>query len=76
MRLDAVIARVRAETDTGMLIADARIENLVRRTIAALGLQVATDGEVYNPAAQDRFALTPVAEDNSRRYSGRFRKRR
>jgi hypothetical protein len=51
MKLDAVLERV-AAVDTTADHGDVR--RLVLETIAALGLEVARDGEVYNPAAPER----------------------
>ena len=47
MKLPAVIARVSPEDPDRD-----RIRRVVLETIAALGLDVARDGEVYNPASE------------------------
>lgn len=78
---DQLVARARADIESSHTWHDepisGQVDDAVRSTIAGLGLAIDTiTGEVYNPAAQDRVQLTPVADDNSRRYSGRFRKRR
>jgi hypothetical protein len=54
VKIDEVIARVQRETGTADA-ADTRVPEhevklIVRATIRELGLEVARDGEVYNPA--------------------------
>ena len=48
MKLADVIARVRAQA--GEFVSDADVQAIARATVRELGLEVADDGEVYNPA--------------------------
>ena len=66
MKLPAVLSRVSPEDPDRD-----RIRRVVLETIAALGLDVARDGEVYNPAGDT--AWKPPAQSNVR-FTGSRRK--
>jgi hypothetical protein len=69
MKLDVVIDRVAA---ADMTVERDRMRRTVLEVIAALGLEVARDGEVYNPAEPERSRFP---EQNGVRWAGSRRGR-
>lgn len=78
MKLDDLIARVRAAVGDGSpgseITVQVAVTNAVRATVRELGLGVAGDGEIISPAPAPRPAWELPAQQNVR-YRGQRRRR-
>lgn len=84
MKLDDVIARVQCSCRPDVLstsqelgVPAEAIAAIIQRTLLAVDLHVAADGEVYSPApAPPPITIPTVPMMNRVRYGGRSRRRR
>jgi len=73
VKLADVIARVQRQVGISGLASDADVQTIARATVRELGLEVAKDGEVYNPAPVPAPNWEFPAQRNVRFRGGRRR---
>lgn len=72
MKIDDVITRV--QRDAGGCLTELEVEQVARATVRSLGLEIADDGEVYDPAPKPAPQWEFPQQQNVRHYRGSRRR--